>query len=95
MKKVIALVCISLPAICSAAEFDNAMGVGVQYGGIIGWQGSVTEDKVHGRLAVGLAGIAVGGDLSLNNNVTVGVTAGAIAIATFTSFNVNYYAGGR
>lgn len=80
---------------CSAYEYANSVGFGLQYGGIIGWQGSISEDNLHGRVAVGLVGLSLGGDLDLNKYFSVGATATTIGIAKFTSLNLNYYPGGR
>lgn len=95
MKFCVCLLSILFSGYCFSAEFDSSIGFGVQYGGILGWQGSVSEEKVHGRLSIGLIGAAVGADLDINNYASIGVTAGGVGIATFKAINLNYYVDGK
>lgn len=59
---------------CFAVETSSAVGLGVQYGGIIDWQWSLSAGFAHGRVAVGLPGFSFGGDISLSEHITVGFT---------------------
>jgi hypothetical protein len=95
MKIGIFLVCLWFSNFCFSTEFDNAIGFGVQYGGLIGWQGSVSDENFHGRIAIGLVGLTVGGDVNINDYISLGATTGSIAVASVNSLNINYYPSGK
>lgn len=78
-----------------ASEYANAVGIGLQYGGLIGWQGSFSQDHLHGRFAVGLLGLSVGGDVDINNYASLGATLTTVGIASFQAINLNFYPSGR
>ncbi|RYG10427.1 MAG: hypothetical protein EOO07_22180 [Chitinophagaceae bacterium] len=94
MKVPLILFLLFLSNFCFSAEFDNSIGFGLQYAGIFGWQGSLSENNIHGRLAIGVVGVSVGLDADVNDNFSVGGTIGSIGLASHRSINFNYYPGG-
>lgn len=95
MKYCVFLATLFFSGACFSVEFDNAVGFGIQYGGLLGWQGSASSDKLHGRIAIGLVGVAAGVDINVNEYVSLGATVGGIGFAAFKSINLNYYPEGK
>lgn len=94
MKLPITLFLLSLSGFTYSAEFDNSIGFGLQYAGIFGWQGSLSEDNIHGRLAIGVIGVSLGVDANINDHVSLGGTFGTFGLASHRSINLNYYPSG-
>jgi len=77
-----------LSPMSTAGEFKSALGSGIQYGGIAGWQGSYVTGKNKLRFSLGYAGYNWGYDRYLSNKLSMGgqlfanqyVTGGAISI---------------
>ncbi len=80
-----------------AYESSHSIGLGLQYGGIFGWQAAVSGEHLNGRFAVGILGASLGGDLYLNKHISLGVTGTSIFFGSsyFESVNLNYYINGR
>ena len=50
---------------------------------------------MHGRVALGLLGLSLGGNLDLNQYFSIGATATTVGLAQFQSLSINYYPGGN
>ena len=86
---------ILLSNFCFSAEFTNSVGFGFQYGGLMGWQGSISNENFHGRVAVGWIGLTVGADININEHISFGGTVGGVGIASIKAFNINYSPEGK
>jgi len=89
--KVYKLVCIFVSTIfvfntpsAHSAEMKSAVGMGFQYGGIFGWQGSLLEERHRGSVGLGLFGASVGYDYKLTEKVSVGVSSFVFTPLTFS-----------
>lgn len=94
MKAPLFVFLLSLSGHSFSAEIENSIGFGLQYAGIFGWQGSISEDNVHARFALGVIGASFGLDASLNRYLSFGATLGSVGLASHRSLNFNYYPGG-
>lgn len=74
-----------------AADFRNGFGAGVQYGGIVGWQGSFNSDNNKLRFSVGYAGITVGYDRYLGSKFSLGGQTFLNQYIVGAGMNLNYY----
>jgi hypothetical protein len=95
MKRFFAVIPLLFCINSQATELDNSLGFGFQYGGILGWQGSVTENNLHARFALGLVGASVGADVDINKYTSVGVTVSRVTIADVKALSLNYYISGK
>jgi len=81
-----------------SVERKSAIGIGFQYGGVFGWQGSLVEDKHRGSIGLGLIGLSVGYDYKLGEKISAGVTSFGLesAIGGFTAagLRLHYYPSG-
>ena len=77
-----------------AAEFEHAVGIGLQYGGIVGYQLSTTFEQGRIRGAVGVIGVSIGYDHNLSDTFAIGATITA-TIRTVYSLNLNYMPNGQ
>lgn len=80
-------------------ELDHSLGAGLKYGGFIGYQANVSEEKHNLRAAVAFFGFSAGYDYKLLNNFSIGATAGdyAVVVAAYRYhvFNVTYHSKGQ
>ena len=77
-----------------SAGFEHAVGIGLQYGGIVGYQLSTTVDQGRFRGAVGVIGASVGYDHKVSDTFAIGATITA-TIRTVYSLNLNYMPNGQ
>ncbi len=90
IKFAILLVALCSPA-ASWAEFKSSVGLGLQFGGVIGWQGALQSENHKLYLSVGAPGISIGYGFLPHNKVSVGVNSFATLLAlgygTFLNFH--------
>lgn len=76
-----------------ANNTQNGVGVGLQYGGVFGWQAAIIEEKTRLRIGAGLLGLSVGVDYLVLPKVSIGASAfgtpvlGGVAAVG----NINFY----
>lgn len=75
------------------------MGIGLKYGGIIGYQTVFSQEKHNLRGAIGIFGMSAGYDYTLYNNFSVGATSGGfgtvLAGYQFHVLNFTYHVSGK
>gem|GEM_PF-1567640 len=76
-----------------ADGFDHGIGIGIQYGGTIGWQGSYTSNKNKLKFALGPRGLAIGADRFIAPKVSLGLQGFANTYKYGTAINANYHFG--
>ncbi len=76
-----------------AGNFKNSLGVGIQYGGIIGWQGAFNSNQNKFRLSLGYAGMTFGYDRFLGSNVSLGAQGFVNQYRVGSALSLNYYFG--
>jgi len=95
MKNPAFIVAAFLLLLCShqsyAAEFRNGFGAGIQYGGILGWQGSLNTENNKFRFSAGYAGITLGYDRYLGSKFSLGGQAFMNQFIIGAGINLNYY----
>lgn len=89
MKKIISLTPLIFIPQANCGQFDHAVGVGLQYGGIIGYQFSYKEAQSNFRISAGLIGASLGYDYYLTDTFSFGATYTA-STRDVTSLNFNY-----
>ncbi|MFT4937435.1 MAG: hypothetical protein ACI88A_000450 [Paraglaciecola sp.] len=95
MKKVIFLLSMFLfvkPTF--AADFENAVGIGLQFGGVVGYQLSTTVEQGRIRGALGIVGASIGYDHFVTDTFAIGATITA-TLRTVYSLNLNYMPAGQ
>ncbi len=75
----------------NAIEFNHSVGMGLQYAGIIGWQGALKQGKNKGKISLGILGFALGYERAVSNNWAIGGSVFGSLFITATSANINYY----
>ena len=94
MKKILFLMIGLLVSIqAKSDQVNHAAGSGLQYGGIVGYQISSTDDKNNFRASLGLVGAAVGYDYLVTDKFSIGTTATWTLRNTYSA-NFNYYPSG-
>lgn len=73
-----------------AGEFSNGVGSGIQYGGIVGWQGGYISGPNRTRISFGYAGFAIGYDRYFWHNTSIGLQVFANQYRIGSGLNVNY-----
>jgi hypothetical protein len=91
MIRIFLVLCLLVSNSLRAAEFNQAIGFGLQYSGLAGYQISTKNDAHRFRGAVGLIGVGAGYDYFLSPKWSLGVTY-TESIRTIYSVNINYYA---
>ena len=91
MIRIILVLCLLVSNSLRANEFNQAIGFGLQYSGLVGYQISTKNDAHRFRAAVGLIGVGAGYDYFLSPKWSLGVTY-TETIRTIYSVNINYYA---
>ena len=89
LKEIISLTPFLIIPQTNGGQFDHAVGVGLQYGGIIGYQFSYKEAQSNFRISAGLIGASLGYDYYLTDTFSFGATYTA-SIRDVTSLNFNY-----
>lgn len=79
------------PAPAQAAEFKSSVGVGLQFGGLVGWQGSLHYGQNKFRGSFGLAGTAWGYDRYFGSHYSVGAQIFGNQFRIGGGLSVNYY----
>lgn len=75
----------------ASAELKHAVGAGIQYGGVIGYQASIQSGNNNFRLGLGVAGISAGYDYFVTPKLALGVQAFGVFFITGYALNLNYY----
>jgi len=95
MKKPTVIVTAILLLLCShqsyAAEFRNEFGAGIQYGGILGWQGSLNTENNKFRFSAGYTGFTLGYDRYLGSKFSLGGQAFINQYVIGAGLSLNYY----
>jgi hypothetical protein len=90
MKKIGLLLCLFPALPLNASELNHAVGIGLQYAGVIGYQLNYQNEEHRFRAAIGLLGAAAGYDYLLNQHWSLGLTY-TETIRSVYSANINYY----
>jgi hypothetical protein len=90
MIRILLVLCLLFTNSLRATEFNQAMGVGLQYSGLVGYQISTKNDAHRFRGSVGLLGIGAGYDYFLSPKWSLGGTY-TQTFRTIYSVNINYY----
>lgn len=93
MRQILNVVLISLLTFIAAApvQAKSSVGIGIQFGGTIGWQGSTRWGNNNVRAAVGAVGLSAGYDYFLNDKVSVGFQGFIIGLSWGRGISANYY----
>ncbi len=75
-------------------RFPHSIGGGTQYGGIIGWQGRLSGERIHGRLALGWLGGSAGVDVVASEHFLLGLTRTEVIFFSLTGVSFTYVPGG-
>lgn len=75
----------------ASADVRHALGAGVQYAGVFGYQASVQSGKSNFRLGLGVVGVSAGYDYFITPKIALGVQAFGIVFITGYALNLNYY----
>lgn len=75
---------------CQSKDLNHAVGSGLQYSGIVGYQVSTVDQQNNFRASIGLVGVGVGYDYFVNDKFSVG-TSLTLTIRPTGSLNFNYY----
>ncbi|MFQ3197247.1 MAG: hypothetical protein ACI8R9_000637 [Paraglaciecola sp.] len=89
MKKNIALISLLLIPQASSNPLEHGVGIGLQYGGILGYQLAYHEAQHNFRAAAGLIGGSFGYDYYLTDNFSLGATY-TLSVRNASSLNINY-----
>lgn len=87
----IALLILFVSTGSASSEFRSSAGFGIQFGGIIGWQGSVRSGDNNLRFAVGVPRLSVGYDRFIKNRYSIGLQGFILPVAGGVGVNINYY----
>jgi len=91
------LIATNSPVVLSI-EKKSAIGMGFQYGGIFGWQGSLLKERHRGSVGLGLFGASVGYDYELGSKVSAGVSSfifsAGVGGFSGVGFRLHYYPNG-
>jgi hypothetical protein len=90
MIRILLVLCLLFTNSLRATEFNQAMGVGIQYSGLVGYQISTKNNAHRFRGSVGLLGIGAGYDYFLSPKWSLGGTY-TKTLRTIYSVNINYY----
>lgn len=90
MVKIALILCLLFTNSLRAAETNHAIGLGLQYAGIAGYQLSTKRDEHRFRGAIGIMGIGLGYDYFLSPKWSLGGTY-TNSLRTVYSVNINYY----
>lgn len=74
-----------------AASLKGSIGSGIQYGGILGLQGSINFNGNKLKTALGYAGFTLGYDRFLTSNTSLGIQAFNNQYITGYALSLNYY----
>lgn len=93
MRYIISVVLVTLLTLArvAPAEAKSSIGIGIQFGGTIGWQGYARSNNNNFRVAVGALGVSVGYDYFLNDRVSIGVQGFIIGLSWGRGISANYY----
>ena len=85
------MVVLLMSARAESAEFKSSLGIGIQFGGVIGWQGSIRAGNSIFRVALGAVGLSAGYDHFVTDSVSLGVQGFIIGLGGGVGINANYY----
>ena len=72
-------------------KFQNGVGAGIQYGGLVGWQGALNVGDNRFKLGVGYTGFAWGYERYIGSHVSLGGQVFANQFFVGGALNANYY----
>jgi len=75
----------------NATTFVNGFGAGLQYGGIVGWQGGLLFGQNKVKFSIGYVGFAFGYDRILSKQISIGTYSFANHYLYGGAFNLNYH----
>ncbi len=75
----------------SANGLKHRLGVGIQYGGIVGYQSSINSGRNNFRVSVGLSGLTLGYERHVGSRMSLGLQTFANQSLTGYGVNVNYH----
>ena len=84
-------VLLSFSSARASVELGWGVGIGTQYGGVVGIQGSIGTKQTRLKLAVGYAGISGLLEQHVTDNISIGYQAFGIAFTTGWGLFLNYY----
>jgi len=87
------LLILSFSKSVNATSFVNGFGSGLQYGGIVGWQGGLLFGRNKIKFSIGYAGLAFGYDRFLSNQISIGYYGFGNHYLLGGAFNLNYHFG--
>lgn len=77
-----------------AGSFANRVGAGIQYGGILGWQGSYTFGQNNLRASLGVIGFTYGYDRYIGPRNSLGIQAFGNQFKLGYGLSLNHYFNG-
>jgi len=77
-----------------AGSFANRVGAGIQFGGILGWQGSYTFGQNNLRAALGALGFTYGYDRYIGASNSIGIQGFSNQSITGYGLSLNHYFNG-
>lgn len=93
--KIMVLVFTLFPHVCNAGDTRFGLGVGAQYGGIVGMQLYQEVDNGISRVAAGILGVSIGHDRYISSNISLGAQLFYLTVAKGAGLNLNYHIGSR
>jgi len=79
-----------------AADFKQSIGSGIQFGGLLGWQGSIiNSNNAKFRLSFGYSGTAIGYERFVSPNLSLGAQFFGNQYVSGGGLSANYYFSGR
>ena len=89
--KLLLILCLVFSGSAMASQFKSRVGAGLQYGGLIGWQGSYNPGNNSIRFALGYAGFAYGYDRYIGDSYSLGLQAFGNQSVIGFGLNANYF----
>ncbi len=93
IKKLIVIVLLLFSSTSYTTELKHPVGIGLQYGGVLGWQGSLSSGENSARLGLGVVGFTVGYDRIFSESFSVGVQVFGNYFNHGAGISMNYYLG--
>lgn len=75
----------------NASGYRSSLGAGIQYGGVVGYQGSYTIHKTKLRLSLGYIGGVVGVEQLIGDHFGIGIQSGLVIAGIGVLGFANYY----
>jgi hypothetical protein len=99
MQKLVFLVLFVFSQFTYSWDYNASFGMGLKYGGLVGYQATFSEGNHNLRGALGLFGSSVGYDYKVFDHFSIGATIGdyssIVSVSTFHTLNVTYHFSGN